>query len=153
METSDAANALPAGPVRVTRRVHFCAAHRLHVDAESADWNTATFGDCNNPLWHGHNYELEVSVIGEPDPQSGYVIDLKELKEILQEKILSPCDHRNLNEQVPFLKGINPTSENLVKAFWKELEPAISTDKRKLCRIKLYETPRNIAEYAGPKGF
>lgn len=144
---------LPGGPVIVTRRVHFCAAHRLHNPEESGKWNEETFGLCNNPQWHGHNYELEVSVAGEPDPKTGYLIDLKELKDILEERILKPCDHRNLNEQVPFLEGINPTAENLVKAFWARLEPALATNTRRLHGIKLYETPRNIAEYRGPSGF
>jgi 6-pyruvoyltetrahydropterin/6-carboxytetrahydropterin synthase len=144
---------LPGGPVRVTRRVHFCAAHRLHNPDESPEWNEDNFGACNNPQWHGHNYELEVSVVGEPDARTGYLIDLKELKDILEEKILGPCDHRNLNEQVPFLQGINPTAENLVKAFWAVLEPSISTGSRRLHAVKLYETPRNIAEYRGPGGF
>jgi 6-pyruvoyltetrahydropterin/6-carboxytetrahydropterin synthase len=141
---------LPPGPVTVTRRVHFCAAHRLHNPDESAQWNEQTFGLCNNAHWHGHNYELEVSVSGEPDPRTGYLIDLKELKDILEEKILGPCDHRNLNEQVPFLRGINPTAENLVKAFWAVLAPALDNGRRSLQSVKLYETPRNIAEYRGP---
>ncbi len=141
---------LPPGPVIVTRRVHFCAAHRLHNPAESAEWNAATFGLCNNEQWHGHNYELEISVIGEPDPRTGYVIDLKELKDILEERILAPCDHLNLNLQVPFLRGINPTAENLAKAFWARLEPAINNGRRRLHAVRLFETPRNIAEYRGP---
>lgn len=144
---------LPGGPVLVTRRVHFCAAHRLHNPNEDADWNTEAFGPCNNPRWHGHNYELEVTVSGEPDNRTGYVIDLKELKDILEEQILQPCDHSNLNEQVPFLKDVNPTAENLVKAFWAELEPALNTEDRRLHSVRLLETPRNIAEYRGPGGF
>jgi len=91
-----------------------------------------------------------VSVIGDPDPRTGYLIDLKELKDILEERILTSCDHRNLNLQVPFLRGINPTSENLVKAFWARLEPAINNTRRRLHAVKLFETPRNIAEYRVP---
>ena len=144
---------LPAGPVVVTRRVHFCAAHRLHNPGESAEWNEATYGACNNPEWHGHNYEMEVSVVGLPDPRSGYLIDLKELKDIVDERILLHCDHRNLNREVPFLDGIVPTAENLVKAFWAHLEPAIATEGRRLYAVKLWETPRNVAEYRGPDGF
>lgn len=154
---SDSSNSfvgsLPSGPVVVTRRVHFCAAHRLHNPDQSAEWNAQNFGPCNNAQWHGHNYELEVSVLGEPDPHTGYLIDLKELKEIINRKILKPCDHRNLNEQVPFLAGINPTSENLVKAFWAELDSAITNSQRRLYRVRLFETPRNIAEYMGPLGY
>lgn len=143
---------LPRGDVFVTRRAHFCAAHRLHNPDESGEWNENIFGACNNPQWHGHNYELEVTVAGEPDVRTGYLIDLKELKDILEEKVLTPCDHRNLNEQVPFLQGINPTAENLVKAFWAVLEPAINNGQRRLYSVKLYETPRNIAEFRGPDG-
>lgn len=153
MPDSSTGISLPRGPVCVTRRVHFCAAHRLHNPEKSSEWNENTFGACNNPQWHGHNYELEVSVVGEPDARTGYLIDLKELKDILEEKVLGLCDHRNLNEQVPFLQGINPTAENLAKAFWAVLEPAITSETRRLYSVKLYETPRNIAEYRGPDGF
>lgn len=151
-DSRHAAN-LPGGPVVVTRRAHFSAAHRLHNPEASPEWNRETFGDCNNPLWHGHNYELEVSVIGEPDPETGYLIDLKELKDRIEERILKPCDHRNLNEEVPFLKRVNPTAENLVRAFWAQLTPDIDNGHRRLFAIRLYETPRNIAEYRGPNGF
>ncbi len=153
MPVEKSASASSAGPVVVTRRVHFNAAHRLHNPGKGDAWNEETFGPCNNPQWHGHNYELEVSVIGNPDPESGYLIDLKELKDILEEKILKPCDHRNLNEQVAFLEGINPTAENLVMAFWGQIEDAIKTDRRRLYSVKLYETPRNLVEYRGPEGY
>lgn len=92
-------------------------------------------------------------MLGTPDPRTGYVIDLKELKDILETRILQYCDHSNLNEQVPFLQEINPTTENLVKAFWRELEPAINTTARRLYAVKLQETPRNCAEYRGPAGY
>lgn len=144
---------LPDGPVLVTRRLHFCAAHRLHNPEETEAWNELTFGLCNNEQWHGHNYEIEVSVLGEPDPRTGYLIDLKELKDLVEDEILKPCDHRNLNEQVPFLAGINPTAENLVKAFWAVLEPVLNHGQRRLYQVRLYETPRNIAEYRGPNGY
>lgn len=150
MTTNSSGVSLPSGPVYVTRKVHFNAAHRLHNPRESGQWNTETFGPCNNPQWHGHNYELEVTVSGEADPRTGYLIDLKELKDILEAKILQPCDHKNLNEQVPFLQGINPTAENLVKAFWAVLAPVIDDSRRRLHSVRLYETPRNMAEYRGP---
>lgn len=153
ISSEKSAETLPSGPVVVTRCLHFCAAHRLHNSAESDEWNAQTFGLCNNAQWHGHNYELEVSVVGEPDERTGYLIDLKELKDLVTEKVLKPCDHRNLNEQVPFLAGINPTSENLVKAFWAVLDPVITNARRRLYRIRLYETPRNVAEYMGPLGY
>jgi 6-pyruvoyltetrahydropterin/6-carboxytetrahydropterin synthase len=140
-----------AGGVLVTRVVHFNSAHRLHNPDFSDEWNTQTYGKCNNPLWHGHNYVLEVSVLGKPDEKTGYVIDLGELRAILDEKIVEPCDHRNLNEEVSFLRGVIPTTENLVVAFWNVLAPHIRGGQ--LYSIKLYETERNYAEYRGPGGF
>lgn len=134
----------------VTRKSHFNAAHRLHNDSKSDQWNRKTFGKCNNPNWHGHNYVLEVTVAGEADPETGYVIDLSDLKNIIQSKILDKCDHKNLNREVPFLEGIIPTSENLVKAFFQELEDDINKKAfgaSKLYSVKLFETERNIAEY------
>jgi len=109
-----------------------------------------TFGKCNNPNWHGHNYVIEVTVVGEPDPETGYVIDLGKLKKIIKEKILDPCDHKNLNLEVPFLKGKIPTSENLVRAFFYELEEDVNqaaSNTSRLYSVKLFETERNIAEY------
>ncbi|WP_206017958.1 6-pyruvoyl trahydropterin synthase family protein [Rhodohalobacter barkolensis] len=134
----------------VTRKAHFNASHRLHNPGKSDEWNQKTFGKCNNPNWHGHNYVLEVTVAGEPDPETGYVIDLGKLKSIIQERILDPCDHKNLNIEVPFLDNIIPTSENLVKAFFDELEHDVTDaayGKSKLYSVKLFETERNIAEY------
>jgi 6-pyruvoyltetrahydropterin/6-carboxytetrahydropterin synthase len=136
------------GTVIVTRQVHFNAAHRLHNPVQSDAWNTATFGPCNNPRWHGHNYVLEVSVRGQPDPETGYVIDLGRLNTILAEQILSKCDHRNLNEEVDFLKNVIPSAENLVIAFWNQIAPHLTSGT--LHCVKLYETPRNFAEYHGP---
>ncbi len=106
------------------------------------------YGRCNHPNWHGHNYVLEVSVIGTPDPQTGYVIDLSDLKLILTETIVEKCDHRNLNIDVGFLKGIIPSTENLVIAFWRQIEPRIL--KGHLHRVRLYETENNWADYYGP---
>jgi len=136
--------------IYVTRKSHFNAAHRLHNPNKSDEWNKTTFGKCNNPHWHGHNYHLEVTVAGEPDPETGYVMDLGILKKIIKEKILDKCDHKNLNLEVPFLEGIIPTSENLVKAFFQELEDDINRaafGTSALYSVKLFETERNIAEY------
>lgn len=133
--------------VFVTRSVHFNAAHRLHNPNRSAEWNRTTFGACNNPNWHGHNYVLEVTVAGEPDPDTGYVIDLGELKRIVYQRIVSKVDHRNLNLEVDFLAGIIPSTENLVVAFWRELESYIPIGR--LHRLCLHETERNRAEYFG----
>ena len=139
-----------AGPVVVTRTVHFNAAHRLHNPERSDAWNRATFGPCNHPNWHGHNYTLEISVIGVPDPETGYVVDLGALNAIAQREIVEPCDHRNLNLDVPFLRGVLPSTENLLIAFWGRLEPHIPAGR--LYRLRLFETERNAGEYYGPKG-
>jgi 6-pyruvoyltetrahydropterin/6-carboxytetrahydropterin synthase len=136
------------GTVFVTRQVHFNSAHRLHNPTKSAAWNAEKYGPCNNERWHGHNYVLEVTVAGEPDPETGYLLDLGELKGLLEERIVRACDHRNLNEEVPFLRDVIPSTENLVIAFWHELEPHIKNGR--LHSVKLYETPRNFAEYRGP---
>lgn len=136
--------------VLVTRKTHFNAAHRLHNPSKSDEWNKATFGKCNHPNWHGHNYIMEVTVAGEPNPDTGFIIDLSDLKKIIEDKIVEPCDHKNLNLDVPFLEGILPSSENLVKAFYQELKEeveAVCSEGGVLYSVKLYETERNIAEY------
>ena len=136
--------------VLVTRKTHFNAAHRLHNPSKSDEWNRKTFGKCNHPNWHGHNYVMEVTVAGEPNPETGFIIDLSDLKKIIEKKIVEPCDHKNLNLDVPFLEGILPSSENLVKAFYKELKEEVeeaSSEGGVLYSVKLYETERNIAEY------
>lgn len=133
--------------VYVTREVHFNAAHRLHNPAKSDEWNRATYGLCNLPHYHGHNYVLEVTVAGEPDPETGYVIDLGVLKTIVEERIVRHVDHRNLNVDVPFLDGLLPSTEHLLIAFWKRLDGALPSGR--LHRLRLYETPRNFADYYG----
>jgi len=133
--------------VYVTRRVRFEAAHRLHNPEKSAEWNQRVFGKCNSPHFHGHNYILEVTVAGEPDPETGYVIDLGVLKRIIKKRILDKCDHCNLNLDVDFLQGILPSTENLVIAFWNELEPYIPQGR--LHCVRLYETENNSAAYFG----
>ena len=131
----------------VTRTVRFSAAHRLHNPDKSDDWNRQTYGKCNSPNWHGHNYTLDVTVAGEPSDETGYVIDLAELKRIIDERLISHCDHRNLNLDVEFMRGKLPSTENLVVAFWDQLKDAIPSGE--LFRIRLYETERNAAEYYG----
>jgi 6-pyruvoyltetrahydropterin/6-carboxytetrahydropterin synthase len=140
-------NPLPAGPVYITRQVHFNAAHRLHNPAKSAAWNRKQYGPCNT--LHGHNYVLEVTVRGLPDPVTGYVVDLGDLKTIMNEAVADRCDHRSLNDGVPFLRGVLPSTENLVLAFWRELAPRLPAGAQLHC-VRLYETPRNYAEYFGP---
>jgi len=138
----------------VTRKTHFNAAHRLHNPSKSDEWNRDTFGKCNHPNWHGHNYVIEVTVAGNPDEETGFVIDLGKLKTIIKEKITDPCDHKNLNLDVPFLKGIIPTSENLAKAFFGQLKKAVeaaASEDGLLYSVKLFETERNIAEYCPHK--
>lgn len=136
--------------VYVTRKAHFNASHRLHNPEKSDEWNKRVFGKCNNPNWHGHNYIIEVTVAGEPDPDTGYVIDLGKLKSIIKDKIIDPCDHKNLNLEVPFLEGIIPSTENLCKAFFYELKDEISQSSESnpvLYSVRLQETERNSAEY------
>ncbi len=133
--------------VYVTREAHFNAAHRLHNPARSDEWNRETFGLCNLPNFHGHNYVLEVTVKGTPDADTGYVIDLGVLKDLIETHIVSHVDHRNLNVDVDFLSGVMPSTENLVVAFWQRLAPHLPDGS--LHRIRLYETPRNSADYCG----
>jgi 6-pyruvoyltetrahydropterin/6-carboxytetrahydropterin synthase len=137
------------GTVHITRQVHFNAAHRLCNPARSLAWNRRQYGLCANPNWHGHNYVLEVTVKGRPNPETGFVIDLAGLKRILHDAVVGPCDHRNLNTEVAFLHGTIPTTENLVIAFWREIEPHLPPAAT-LHRVRLYETPRNFADYYGP---
>ena len=137
------------GPVFITRQVHFNSAHLLHNPSKSQAWNEEQYGLCTNPHWHGHNYVLEVTVRGEPDPETGYVIDLAKLKKILHVAVVDKCDHRNLNTDVEFLRGVIPSTENLVIAFWEQIEPHLTAGK--LHCVRLYETPRNFVEYRGPE--
>ena len=133
--------------VYVTRKMHFNAAHRLHNPDKSDEWNASVFGKCNSPNWHGHNYVLEITVAGEPDPDTGYVIDLGDLKEVVQEHVISKLDHSNLNLDVDFLEGILPSSENLAIQIWKQIEPRLTAGT--LHSVKLRETDNNSAEYRG----
>lgn len=133
--------------VYVTRRLHFSAAHRLHSDLLSDDENRRVYGLCNNPLGHGHNYEVEVTVCGEPDPVTGMVIDLKDLKEVMEREVIDKLDHKHLNFDVDFMRGIVPTAENIAVAIWRQAADKLPSGK--LYEIKLYETPRNVAIYRG----
>ena len=134
--------------VYITRKVHFNAAHRLHNPEKSDEWNRETFGKCNNPNGHGHNYELEVTVAGDPDSLTGYVIDLSELKRIVEDRVVDKLDHRNLNLDVDFLSGILPSTENVAVAIWGQLADAIP-EPADLYEITLRETPRNSVTYRG----
>ncbi len=132
--------------VTVTRRVHFSAAHRLHNPNLSDEENRKTFGLCNNPNYHGHNYELDVSVEGPVDPATGYVVDLGLVKRIVEERVLFQLDHKNLNVDVPEFRDLNPTTENIVVVIWRMLDGAFPGTLKKLV---LWETPRNYVEYSG----
>lgn len=134
--------------VRVTRRVHWNSAHRLYRPDWSDERNAAVFGECANPHWHGHNYEMDVTVEGPVDPETGYVLDLKRLRERVEELVVVDLDHRNLNVQVDWLAGLNPTTENLVVAIWTRLAPEMP-EGVELVRLVLWETPRNYVEYTG----
>jgi len=136
-----------AGVVYITRRETFAAAHRLFKPELSDEENLKLFGKCSNPNWHGHNYTLEVIVAGEVDSDTGFVMDLKDLKEIVRKNIISKVDHKNLNLDTDFMNGKIPTSENIVIAIWNELEDKIT--KGKLFSVKLYETENNYFEYKG----
>lgn len=133
--------------VRVTRRLHFSAGHRLHNPALSEERNREVFGLCNLPNFHGHNYELDVTVEGRVDPDTGYVMDLKLLREVAEAEVIEDLDHRNLNLDVAWLEGVIPTTENLVVAIWNRLAPRMRGAR--LVRLVLWETPRNYVEYSG----
>lgn len=134
--------------VYLTRRERFNAAHKLWVEAWTEEENIQAFGKCANKNWHGHNYDLHVTVKGTPDPVTGFIMDVKKLSQIIKEVILDRVDHSNLNLDVAFIpKGLQPTTENLVMLFWKELAPRI-TDCNLHC-IRLWETENIFAEYYG----
>ena len=133
--------------VTVSRRAHFNAAHRLY----RPDWddakNEAVFGKCSNPNYHGHNYELIVSVKGEIDPETGFVMDMKVLKDLIRSEVEEAFDHKNLNVEVPEFKNLNPTAENIVVVIWNKLRKHIDTALA--LEVVLYETPRNFVKYTG----
>ena len=133
--------------VTVSRKAHFNAAHRLYRPDWTDKKNEEIFGKCNNPLYHGHNYELIVHITGEIDPSTGYVIDMKVLKDLIKAEIEDSFDHKNLNEQVPEFANLNPTAENIAVVIWNKLRPHISADQQ--LEVTLYETPRNYVHYKG----
>jgi 6-pyruvoyltetrahydropterin/6-carboxytetrahydropterin synthase len=133
--------------VTVSRKAHFNAAHRLYRKDWTMEQNDAVFGKCNNPNYHGHNYELIVSVTGEIDPETGYVIDVKIISDLVKTLVEDAFDHKNLNLDVPEFSNLNPTAENIAVVIWNKLRPHISTDKA--LEVVLYETPRNFVTYKG----
>ena len=135
--------------VYITRRERFSAAHRLYRPDWSDEKNLEVFGQCSNKLWHGHNYEMFVTVKGEVDPETGFVINLKELSKILKTKVIDKLDHRNINEEVDFMNGVITSTENLAIGIWNEIEEEVKALNGQLDCIKIYETENNIVEYRG----
>ena len=133
--------------VKVSRKAHFNAAHRLYKPDWSFEKNQEVFGKCNNPKFHGHNYDLIVSVTGEIDKETGYVMDMKVLKDLIKENVEEAFDHKNLNLDVPDFENLNPTAENIAVIIWNKLRPHIKDDKD--IEVVLYETPRNFVTYTG----
>lgn len=131
--------------VAVIRREHFNAAHRLYKEEWSDEMNAATFGKCALPNYHGHNYELEIKVIGEVDPETGFVMDLKKLSDLVNETVLEKMDHKNLNVDVKEFRDLNPTAENIAIVIYDLLRPHINQSLD--LYIRLFETPRNFVEY------
>jgi 6-pyruvoyltetrahydropterin/6-carboxytetrahydropterin synthase len=137
--------------VFVTRRERFNAAHKLHIATWSDEKNMEVFGKCSNPNWHGHNYELYVTVKGNPDPVTGFVMDLKKLSFIVKDKVINKLDHKNINLDVDFMQGKMPSTEVLAQAIWEQLADEISNEGGNLHSIKLFETENNFVEYFGSK--
>lgn len=133
--------------VKVSRKAHFNAAHRLYNNEWTDARNAEVFGKCSNPNYHGHNYELIVSVFGEIHPETGFVMDMKVLKTIIKEEVEDRFDHKNLNEQVKEFVSLNPTAENIAVVIWNKIRPRIEKDLE--LEVTLYETPRNFVTYKG----
>lgn len=133
--------------VKVSRAAHFNAAHRLYRPDWDEERNNAVFGKCNNPNFHGHNYELIVSVTGPIDKETGMVIDLKDLKDLIRSEVEDAFDHKNLNLEVPEFAKLNPTAENIAVVIWNKLKPHLKEEQE--LEVVLYETPRNFVTYSG----
>lgn len=131
--------------VTIKRKEHFNAAHRLYNPQWSDEKNEETFGKCNNPNWHGHNYEIIVSLTGEVDKETGYVYDMKKLSDVIKDNVLNRFDHKNLNLDTEEFKNLNPTAENIVKVIYDLLRDKI--EEKYEMKITLYETERNFVEY------
>jgi len=135
----------------LTRREKFSAAHRMYIPEWTDEQNLEVFGKCSNPNWHGHDYVLYVTVRGDLSGETGLVTNMNVLKEIIREKIIDKVDHRNLNLEVDFMKGMNATTENLAVAIWNELEEALKNEGCELYCVKIEETENNTVEYYGKK--
>ncbi len=135
--------------IYIKRKFHFSASHRVFNPALSDEENRKIYGKCSNPNGHGHNYNMEVTVAGEIDPSTGYVMDLTELKRIVEKEIIDKVDHKNLNLDVDFLAGVLPSAENIALKFWEQIVAKINTESFKLYSINLQETQNNSVEYRG----
>lgn len=135
--------------VHLTRRERFCSAHKLYNPNWDEAKNLEVFGKCASPNWHGHNYEIWVTVKGEPNPETGFLINLSHLKDLINERICDKADHKNLNLDVDFMKGIQTTTENLAIAIWKELEADVKNMGAELHCVKVQETENNSVSYYG----
>jgi len=132
----------------ITRKEHFNAAHKLYNAAWTPEQNEEVFGKCANANWHGHNFDLYVTVKGTPNPDTGFIMDLKLLKRIIREEVIDHLDHRNLNEDVPFLKGVLPSIEHIAMAIWERIAPRLPSNCS-LHKVLLYETEQNFVEFYG----
>ena len=135
--------------IYITRKEHFNAAHKLWNESWSAEKNHEVFGKCANVNWHGHNYYIHVTVKGEVDQETGYLMDLKVLRDIIREKVTEKLDHKNLNLDVPFLKGVMPSTENVTIAIWEQIKNDIKDAGATLHCVKVFETESNYVEYYG----
>jgi 6-pyruvoyltetrahydropterin/6-carboxytetrahydropterin synthase len=135
--------------VYLTRVEHFNAAHRLYNPAWDEDRNREVFGKCTNENWHGHNYELHLTIKGEPNPETGFVFNAKTLGDLIKDIVVESVDHRNLNMDVPWMKGIFTSAENFAIGIWQQLEPHVRAAGAQMHCVKLYETPRIYVEYYG----
>ena len=133
--------------VTVSRKAHFNAAHRLYRSDWDTEQNDAVFGKCSNEYYHGHNYELIVHVTGPIDPETGYVMDMKVLRDLIKSEVEDPFDHKNLNVQVPEFQSLIPTAENIVVVIYNKLKPHLTAEQT--LEVVLYETPRNFVKYSG----
>jgi 6-pyruvoyltetrahydropterin/6-carboxytetrahydropterin synthase len=135
--------------IYLTRRERFSSAHRMFRPGLTDEENLAIYGKCSNPLWHGHNYVLKVTVRGEPDPVTGYFMNATRLRDIIKEKIISKLDHKNMNLETDFMAGKVATTENLAMAIWDELSAPLADEGAQLYRVKIEETENNFVEYYG----
>ena len=135
--------------IYLSRRAQFNAAHGLAVPGWSEEQNQAVFGECASPNYHGHNFVLWVTICGEANPETGMLMNIKDLSRLIKESVVHQVDHRNLNVDVPFMEGLTPTTENLAKQIWQQLAPQLQGTRAQLYRVRLYETENHFVDYFG----